>query len=409
MLEQSNYPVHWENLDQETYMRRVLEYQADQIEMVLTSHRVPGRVTGGVVTPRWVSYQVVPEITTKVSRIIALSEELALRLGAQCVRVSRQGPAVQVDVPREDGQVVRLINLCRRLREIPRQTAVLGLDETGVPLLLRLPSPEVAHVLVAGTTGSGKTALVRSMALSLAMHNRLGEIQMVFIDPKGNGFDPFTSFDTMGGGLPHLLRPAVQEVHQAIFLLGEMVEEMVRRDRENISEPRVVIFIDEVADLMEQGGKAMDRLMTRLTQRGRSAGIHMIACTQKPLVASIGSLTRSNFPVRLVGSVASADDAKIAAGIAGTGAEKLLGRGDFLLVAKGHVTRFQAAYVSDQEIRQIVSRMNAGGRHSRRWLTEEPTVRLATGTDGRSSAAPQPKLKRQNLGLMFGHQLRLIK
>lgn len=409
MLEPSAHPVHWENLDPETYMRRVLEYQADQIEMVLTNHRVPGRVTGGVVTPRWVSYHVLPSVSTKVSRIVALSEELALRLGAQHVRVSRQGAAVQVDVPREDGQIVRLLNLCRRLTEVPRQTAILGLDERGVPLLLRLTSPEVAHVLVAGTTGSGKTALVRSIALSLAMHNRLGEVQMVFIDPKGNGFEPFTLFDTAGGGLPHLLRPPVQEVHQAIFLLGEMVEEMVRRDRENVSEPRVVIFIDEVADLMEQGGRAMDRLMTRLTQRGRSAGLHIVACTQKPLVASIGSLTRSNFPVRLVGSVASADDAKIAAGIPGTGAEKLLGRGDFLLVAKGHVTRFQAAYVSDQEIRQVVSRMNAGGRRSRRWLTEEDGVQAATGTDGRAVEVPRPKPKRRRFDLMFGHQLRLIK
>ncbi len=397
-------------------MRRVLEYQADQIEMVLTSHRVPGRVTGGVVTPRWISYKVLPDITTKVTRVLSLSEELALRLGAQRVRISRQGPALQVDVPREDGQVVRLMNLCRRVKDIPKQTAILGMDESGVPLLLRLPSPEVAHVLIAGTTGSGKTALARSMALSLAMHNRLGEVQMVFIDPKGNGFDPFVAFETAGGGLPHLLRPAVQDVHQAIFLLGEMVEEMIRRDRENISEPRVVIFIDEVADLMEQGGKAMDRLMTRLTQRGRSAGIHIVACTQKPLAASIGSLTRSNFPVRLVGSVASADDAKIAAGIPGTGAEKLLGRGDFLLVAKGHVTRFQAAYVSEQEIKQIVSRMNAGGRHSRRWLTtEQPEPLAATGTNGRvvnhpavETPAARPK-KRRGLGYVFGNQLRLIK
>ncbi len=391
-------------------MRRVLEYQADQIEMVLTSHRVPGQVTGGVVTPRWVSYQVLPEVSTKISRIISLSEELALRLGAQRVRVSRQGATVQVDVPREDGQVVYLLSLCRRLKEVPKQTSILGLDESGVPLLLRLPSPDVAHVLVAGTTGSGKTALVRSMALSLAMHNRLGEVQMIFIDPKGNGFEPFTSLDGEVGFLPHLLRPPVQDVHQAIFLLGEMVEEMVRRDREKISEPRVVIFIDELADLMEQGGKAMDRLMTRLTQRGRSAGLHLVACTQKPLVASIGSLTRSNFPVRLVGSVASADDAKIAAGIAGTGAEKLLGRGDFLLVAKGHVTRFQAAYVNEQEIKQIVSRMNVGQRHSRRWLAEEQ-VQVATGTDGRAASRPaaQPKPKRKGLGLMFGHQLRLIK
>jgi S-DNA-T family DNA segregation ATPase FtsK/SpoIIIE len=400
-------------------MRRALEYQADQIEMVLVSHRVPGRVTGGTVTPRWVSYQIVPEITSKISKILGLSEELAMRLGAQRVRISRQGAALQIDVPREDGQVVRLMSLINRLREVPRQSAILGMDETGLPLLLRLPSPDVAHVLVAGTTGSGKTALARSMALSLAMHNRLGEIQMVFIDPKGNGFDPFVSLTENGYALPHLLRPTVSDVHQAIFLLGEMVEEMVRRDRENISEPRVVIFIDELADLMEQGGKAMDRLMTRLTQRGRSAGIHIIACTQKPLAASIGSLTRSNFPVRLVGSVASPDDAKIAAGISGTGAEKLLGRGDFLLVAKGHVTRFQAAYVNEQEIRHIVSRMGAATRTSRRWLadrqqTAEPLA--ATGTGGAApvqlqkiSESNRYNNRRRGLGAMLGHQLRLIK
>ncbi len=367
-------------------------------------------------------------IASNVSNIISLSEELALRRVAQRVRVSRQGPVLQVDVPREDGQVVRLLNLVRRVKEVPRQTAILGMDETGLPLLLRLPSPDVAHVLVAGTTGSGKTALARSMALSLAMHNRLGEIQMIFIDPKRNGFDPFVSFAEGGYVLPHLLRPTVSDIHQAIFLLGEMVEEMVRRDRENISEPRVVIFIDELADLMEQGGKAMDRLMTRLTQRGRSAGLHIIACTQKPLAASIGSLTRSNFPVRLVGSVASADDAKIAAGIPGTGAEKLLGRGDFLLVAKGHTTRFQAAYVSEREIRQIMGRMGSGRRSQKVWLAqEEETAPLAaTGTadrhsetqppelfSGNGSRPPKPatrfKSKRRGLGLMLGHQLRLIK
>lgn len=401
-------------------MRQILEYQADQIEMVLQTHRVPGRVTGGVVTPRWVQYQIIPDLGAKISRMISLSEEIALRLGANGVRVKRNGPTVQVEVPREDGQSVHLLPLCRQLADIPRQTAVLGLDEDGVPLLLRLPSPEVAHVLVAGTTGSGKTALARSMALSLAMYNRLGEIQMVFIDPKRTGFADLDN-------VPHLLRPVVHETHQAIFLLGELVEEMVRRDREGISEPRVAIFIDEVADLMDAahgggGSKAMERLLTRLTQRGRSAGFHVIACTQKPLVSSIGSLIKSNFPVRLVGSVASAEDARVAAGIPGTGAEKLLGRGDFLLVTKGQTTRFQAAYTSEREMRQIVSRLNAGRatRRSRRWLDREAAPggggQAATGTDGSlggGASGSNGRLGlfggRSRLKALFGHQLRLIK
>jgi S-DNA-T family DNA segregation ATPase FtsK/SpoIIIE len=386
-----------------------LEYQANQIELVLASHRVPVRVTGGLVTPRWIHFQAIPEVTTKIMRIVALSEEIALRLGVTDVRISRRGPIIQIEVPRADAQPVNLLQLSARLADIPRQSAILGLDEAGLPLILRLSSPEVAHVLVAGTTGSGKTMLARSMALSLAMHNRLGEIQLLFIDPKRNGFAPFMGADT-AGGLPHMLRPVVDDVHQAIFLLGEMVTEMIRRDRENISEPRLIIFIDELADLMEQGGKAMDRLMTRLTQRGRSAGLHLIACTQKPLAATVGSLTRSNFPVRLVGSVVSADDARIATGLPGTGAEKLLGRGDFILVAKGQVTRFQAAYVSEAEFKQITGQLQARYRTSRRWLEAQPeTVRelAATGTDG---PIPKPAAPpRRSLTMMFGHQLRLIK
>ncbi|MEM7033506.1 MAG: DNA translocase FtsK [Chloroflexota bacterium] len=391
--------------------RQLLEYQADQIEMVLQTHRAFGRVVGGTVTPGWIRYRVVPALGTKVAAISKLSEELALSLGAGAIRISREGPNIHLEVPRADAQVVRLMPLCENLTDIPKQTAVLGINESGVPLLLRLPSPEVAHVLVAGTTGSGKTALAQTMALSLALNNRLSDVQLILIDPKGEGFGPLA-------GLPHLLRPVIHEVHQAIFLLGELVEEMVRRDREGISEPRVVVFIDELADLMDQGGNAMNRLLTRLTQRGRSAGIHIIGCTQKPLAASIGSITRSNFPVRLVGSVTSSDDAKVACGIAGTGAEKLMGRGDFLIVAKGKVTRFQVAYADPAEIRQVVGKLQAGSQRQRRWLAEEAPIALAdTGTDGAFSRGPQPaggtptapKSKRSRLRAFFGTQLKLIK
>ncbi len=375
-------------------MRRVLEYQADQIEMVLHSHKVPGRVLGGVVTPRWVRFEVVPALGAKVSSVARLSEEIALRLGSAGVRVRRQGGTVRVEVPREDGEVVRLLPLAARLGEIPRQAAVLGLDEEGVPLLLRLPSPEVGHVLVSGTTGSGKTALARSMVVSLALHNRQGEVQLVVIDPKGRGYEALW-------GLPHLVYPVVREVSEAAYVLSELVGLMLERDREGVREPRVIVAIDEMADLVMAGGQGVARSIMRLTQRGREAGLHVIGCTQKPTVDAIGSLVKSNFPVRLVGSVVSAEDAKVASGLPGTGAEKLLGRGDFLLVVKGEVTRFQSAYVSEREIEVIVGKLRVGERRSRRWPVEEL---VKTGTEGERKV-----MDRRPVMARVAEQLRLIK
>jgi S-DNA-T family DNA segregation ATPase FtsK/SpoIIIE len=388
-------------------MRRMLEYQADQIEMVLYSHKVPGRVLGGVVTPRWVRFEVVPALGSKVSSVARLAEEIALRLGSGGVRVRRQGSRVQVEVPREDGEVVRLLPLAARLGEIPRQAAVLGLDEEGVPLLLRIPSPEVGHVLVCGTTGSGKTALARSMVVSLALHNRQGEVQLVVIDPKGRGYEALA-------GLPHLKYPVVREVVDAGYVLNEMVRLMTERDRERVSEPRVVVAIDELADLVMSGGQGIARSIMRLTQRGRGAGLHVIGCTQKPTVDAIGSLVKSNFPVRLVGSVVSAEDAKVASGLPGTGAEKLMGRGDFLLVVKGEVRRFQAAYVSEAEVETVAGKLRVGERKCRRpeWLVPEATgladgvegALVKTGTEGdRRVAERRPVMAR------VAQQLRLIK
>jgi S-DNA-T family DNA segregation ATPase FtsK/SpoIIIE len=350
-------------------MRRLLEYQAERIEIVLASHKVTSHVCGGTVTPRFVRFELVPMVGTKISRIKGLAEEIALSLGIPSCRVFRQNGKINVEIPREKPSTVKLLPLCRRLAEIPPCTAVLGLDEEGTPLLLCLPSADVAHVLIAGRTGSGKTELARTMMASLAMYNRLGEVQLVLIDPKGRGFTPFVD-------LPHLLYPLVEDVEGTSEVLRRLVVEMERRDHEKVTQPQVVVFVDELADLMMVGGKEMEQLLTRLLQRGRGAGIHVVACVQKPTVAIIGSLVKSNFPVRIVGSVASPEDAKVASGLAGTGAERLLGRGDFLVIAQGQVLRLQAAYVSAQEIRELTSRLRERRRNSRRWVDE------TTGTDG---------------------------
>ena len=343
-------------------MSHKYELQAARIEAVLSAHKVPARVWQATVTPRFVRFDVTMALGTKLNKVSNLAEELAFSLGAQAARVYREGGVLHVEVPREAPRTVDLTDLCSRLNGVPPNCAVLGIDEGGVPLLLRLDSPDVAHVLLAGTTGSGKTALLRTLLLSLAMQNHPGRLQMVLIDPKARGLAPLSD-------LPHVWgrRGVVAGVDEALGLLDLLVVEMVRRDAAGCSLPRLVVAIDELADLLQSGGKGVADALTRLTQRGREAGVHVVAATQRPAAALVGGLVKANFPIRLVGSVVSPEDAKVAAGVGGTGAERLLGRGDFLLVAKGQVIRFQAAYSAGADVARVIAEVRAGGRRRRSW------------------------------------------
>lgn len=324
-----------------------LHFQADQIESLLASHRIHGRVTGGSVTPQMVRFHLMPGLGTRVNQITRLSEELALSLGVATCRVVRRGQTIDLEFPRSDRNMVKLFDLSQRLKSVPPCTAILGLDGEGTPILVRLASPEVPHILISGTTGSGKTALARSMIASLAYHNSPADLGLLLIDPKGRGYAPFAN-------APHLLAPIAQNADDAIAMLEWLVMEMERRDQERITLPRIVTFIDELADLALVGGQAVTHALTRIAQRGREAGLHLVCCTQKPSSAVIGSLVKANFPARLVGSVTSAEDAKVASGIAKSGAERLAGRGDFLLVVQGTTHRLQAAYCSETEIAQYL-------------------------------------------------------
>ena len=334
-------------------IRSGLELQADRIEQVLTMHKVPARVTGGTVTPRWIRFQVLPAVGAKISKIRNLNEEMAAALGAPNVRISRRGAAVDVEVPRDDPQPVRLLPLLRQLKstgdEVPPTTAVLGLAEDGTPLLIRLPSPDVAHILTAGTTGSGKTALLRTIILSLALHNPPHKLALVLIDPKGHAFGVF-------GGLPHLARPVIRETEEVIEALRSLVHLMERRKPDDPT--KVVIVIDELADLLMVGDAAVRIPLIRLTQRGREVGMHLIVATQKPTAAVLGPLVKANFPVRLVGHVMSHEDARTASGWSATGAERLMGRGDFVAVAEGRMIHFQGAFVSKEEIATVLHAQN---------------------------------------------------
>jgi S-DNA-T family DNA segregation ATPase FtsK/SpoIIIE len=352
------------------FRRRILDMQADTIESVLAHHKVQGRVNGGTVTPRFIQFELHTAPGAKVKQVTGLADEIAMALGKDEARVYRKGGAINVEVPRDKSEPVRLLTLCSKLTMIPAQTAVLGMDESGIPLLVRLTAPDVAHILIAGTTGSGKTALARSLLTSLAMHNRQTQVQLVLIDPKGRGFGPLAQ-------LPHVLGGVVADPAEAVARLRWVADEMERRDREQVNRPLLVVAIDELADLLQTGGRAVEALLTRISQRGREAGVHLVACTQKPTAALIGSAIKANFPVRLVGAVASRDEARFASGIPDSGAEKLEGKGDFLLIAKGAPVRFQAAWLGPSDLETVLRVLYGGQRTSRRW-------------DDQSYAPPEP-------------------
>jgi S-DNA-T family DNA segregation ATPase FtsK/SpoIIIE len=330
--------------------RQQLEWQSNRIEATLAQYGLAGYVTGGVIAPRWIQFQVEPGPRTRVRQIRDLAEELALTLRADTCRVARKNGLVTVEVPRPDPRPIHLLPLQRKIKDIPLGAATLGLADDGSPLLIRLSSSQVAHVLIAGTTGSGKSALACTMIASLALRHRRNELSLVLIDPKRRAFGPLA-------GLPHLVQPVIVQPDQAAATLAQLVQLMLERDQQGISTPRVVVVIDELADLLMVAGKAARESITRLAQRGREAGLHLIACTQKPTNKAVDSLAKANFPVRLVGQVTSPEEAKIATGYAGTGAERLRGPGDFIAVTGGQITRFQAAYVTASQMDTLVQKL----------------------------------------------------
>jgi S-DNA-T family DNA segregation ATPase FtsK/SpoIIIE len=356
--------------------RQRLEYLADRIEAVLAHHSIDARVSGGAISPRWIRFNVLPELGTKINKVKALTEEIALALDVPRVRVSRISGSLSVEVPLDDPQPIYLLNLLQDIPALPPVTAALGLSIEGDPYTLDFTSPEVTHVLVAGATGSGKTELMRSMLLSLALYNRQAHLQLALVDPKKRGFTPLD-------GLPHLLYPIATEAIDAETVFGHLVAEMERRDQEGVpATPRIVVAVDEVADLLMIGSKNIERYLIRIAQRGREAGIHLVLSTQKPSADAIPSALKANLPARLIGKVASGQDALVAAGVPGTNAELLMGVGDFLAVVGGRTVRFQAAYADATEIQLVHERLHTSE------ALEQNTTTFGPAHDTREAPSP---------------------
>ena len=318
-------------------LRVYLEKQSDLIEARLTDHGAPARVTGGTVGPRVVRLFLAPAAHTRLAMIQGHADDLALALTVSSLRISRGEEGVILEFPNPHPRPVTMLKLLEEVKPLPQLTALMGLTDSGVPLLARLSSSAVAHVLVTGAAGAGKTSLLRTMAISLLLSSSPSDIRLLCISVDGQAFGSIKK-------APHLLRPPVVAVSEAHEALRSLRRNMNIRDRRQTAEPAVVILIDEILDLVAPGGDAAFADLLAILEQGHDVGIHVIAATRRLASACLSVLPASLFPLRIAGRESDGSVAVTA----------LQGRGDFVVIGKPNI-RFQAALIKEKRARAAVA------------------------------------------------------
>ncbi len=345
---------------------------ADLLVQTLQEFGVSAKVIHISHGPTVTRYELQPSAGVKISRITGLADDIALRLATTGVRIEAPIPnkaAVGIEVPnRVAGSVClrELIGSKEFKDSSSRLTVALGKDIAGQIVLTDLA--KMPHLLIAGTTGSGKSVCTNSMIQSVLFHARPDEVRLLLIDPKQVEFGIYN-------GIPHLLVPVVTDPHKAAGALGWAVTEMLRRYKlfadNNVRDigtynelaktderlehlPQILIVIDELADLMMVAANAVESNICRLAQMARAAGMHLVIATQRPSVDVITGLIKANIPSRLALTVASAVDSRTILDTGG--AEKLLGKGDMLFMPVGFSKpmRVQGCFVGNREVESVV-------------------------------------------------------
>lgn len=364
----------WQKMNKEERLRNQLELQSRQIERVFSTHQVSARVAGGQVETQSIRFDLQSHLESGLHRLRGLKRDLLSVLGVADVSlVKDERGQWRLDIVRPHEPPVALLDLLPLLPELPEGTAVLGMDEEGTPLLLPFANPDIGHVLIAGAEGAGKTALLRTLAVSLAMNNRQSQLQLLIIDPDCPGKTNRQLAPLMF--LPHLLSQVIADPEEAWQTLQVLVDEMHHRLKHDTIRPTIVTLIDNMEGLLGFGSEEVQATVAALLQRGTEAGIYLVLSTSEPAAPWLSRVMRANLPLRLVGQVRDEAESLAATAVVGAEANYLLGEGDFLAVADGSQVHFQAAFIGNYDLHLTLETIH---RNRPRPLLAQPLEALST-------------------------------
>lgn len=349
-----------------------------KLEKVLNDFDIKGKVVEIHIGPAVTEYEIIVPSGTKVSRIVGINKEIALAMAAKEVRIQAPIPGkntIGIEIPNREISSVgfrEVLEATWQNNGANKILVALGKDIMGTSILADLS--KMPHLLVAGSTGSGKSVCINTIICSILMRYKPDEVKLVLVDPKKV---ELTNYN----GIPHLLCPVVSDPKKASVVLQKVVAEMEKRydifaekevkniagyndliekerkknpDINTARMPYIVVIIDELADLMLVASKEVQDSIMRITQMARAAGIHLIVATQRPSTDIITGVIKNNIPSRIAFSVSSAIDSRTI--LDASGAESLLGKGDMLYLPMGesHTTRIQGCFISDNEISKLI-------------------------------------------------------
>ena len=379
--------------------KKTLAETANRLQKTLYSFGVSAKVENVSVGPSITRYELKPAEGVRVSKIANLADDIALNLAAESIRIEAPIPgkqAVGIEIPNKENEVVHLRDILESDKFIDAKSKLsiaLGKDVAGDEVVTDIA--KMPHVLIAGSTGSGKSVCINTLITSIIYKAKPSEVKLVMVDPKIVELSVYN-------GIPHLLIPVVTDPKKAAGALAWAVQEMENRyslfagkgvrdlkgynaalEKENLDTgklPQIVIIVDELADLMMVAAKDVEDSICRLAQKARAAGMHLVIATQRPSVDVITGLIKANVPSRIAFAVSSQVDSRTILDMAG--AEKLLGKGDMLFYPAGasKPTRVQGAFVDDKEVEKIVDfiKSNTSATYSEEILE---SIEKANSTD----------------------------